>query len=222
MENEDKQAMIRDIGLQIVLIFVFVVTFLGMYGIPQKLLSKLRLRNRTAIKAKSHFVRGAQLLAQARSSKNRSRSSINSLAEEALAEAEKAIALDPKDAASYLLKAMVLDLQGFRTSALESLDAALSPLAAGSLATDERGDALLKRAELKLSVSQRGKVDSALVDLTESVKLSPKNAKAWCVLGECYEGKKMEEEAKKAYKEALELNPHLSKPQEALNKLGSS
>lgn len=221
MDNNDKQAMVRDIGLQIVMILAMVVMFLAMHGIPQKLLSKLRFRNRTGIKAKRHFVRGAQLLTEARSSKNRSRSSSKSLAEEALAEAEKAIALDPKDAASYLLKAMVLELQGFRTSALESLDAALSPLAASSLADAERGDALLKRAELKLAMSERGRVDSALGDLTESVKLNPKNAKAWCLLGECYVGKKMEEEAKKAYTEALELEPELSVAQEALNKLAS-
>ncbi|KAJ1424751.1 Tetratricopeptide-like helical domain superfamily [Sesbania bispinosa] len=222
MEYNEKTAMIRDIGLQIVLILIFIFTFLGLHGIPQRLFAKLRIRNRASIKAKRHFVQGAQLLAQARSSKNRSRSSSNSLAKQAEAEAEKAIALDPKDAASYLLKAMALEIQGFRTSALESLEAALSPLAAGSLADGERGDALLKRAELKIATSQRGKVDSALADLTESVKLSPKNPKAWCLLGECYEGNKMEEEAKKAYKEALELEPNLSVAQEALSKLGSS
>jgi len=221
METKEKQAMIRDIGLQIVMILAMVLIFLSMHGIPQKFLAKLRIRNRTGIKAKRHFVRGAQLLTQARSSKNKSRSAINNLANEALAEAEKAIELDPKDAASYLLKAMVLDLQGFRTSALESLDAALSPLAAGSLAEGERGDALFKRAELKLATSERGRVDSALADLTESVILSPKNAKAWCALGECYEGKKMEEEAKKAYKEALELEPQFSVPVEALNSNGA-
>ncbi|XP_061352496.1 uncharacterized protein LOC133297385 [Gastrolobium bilobum] len=220
MENDEKQAMVRDIVLQVVLILLMVLMFLAMHGIPQRLLAKLRFTNRRGIEAKRHFVKGAQLLAQARSPKNRSSS--KSLANEALAEAEKAIALDPKDAASYLLKAMVLDLQGFRTSALDSLDAALSPLAAASLGDGERGDALLKRAELKIAVSQRGRVDSAQSDLTESVKLSPKNAKAWCLLGECYEKNKMEEEARKAYKEALELEPQLSVAQEALNRFGSS
>ncbi|WJX41215.1 hypothetical protein P8452_28603 [Trifolium repens] len=217
MDPKEKHAMYRDIGLQVIMILGMVIIFLSMHGIPQKFLAKLRIQNRTGIKAKRHFVRGAQLLTQARSSKNKSRSAINNLATEALAEAEKAIELDPKDAASYLLKAMILDLQGFRTSALESLDAALSPLAAGSLAKDERGDALYKRAELKLATSERGRVDSALADLTESVILSPKNAKAWCALGECYEGKKMDEEAKKAYKEAHELEPQFSVPVEALN-----
>ena len=113
---------------------------------------------------------------------------------------------------------MALDLQGFRSNVL---DAALSPLAVGSLAEEERGNVLLKRAELKIAMSERC-VDSMLADLTESVKLSPRNAKAWCMLGETYEGNKMGEEAKKAYKEALELEPQLNVAQEALSRLGSS
>lgn len=96
---------------------------------------------------------------------------------------------------------------------------ALSPLAAKSLDDGERGDALLKRAQLKIAASQ---VDSAVDDLTRSVKLSPKNVRAWCLLGECYEGKKMEAEAKKAYEKALELEPELTVARESLNRLVSS
>ncbi|TKY74428.1 anaphase-promoting complex subunit 7 [Spatholobus suberectus] len=220
MEQDEKQAMIRDIALQVVLILLAILAFLATHGVPQRLFAKLLHRppNPRAVQAKRHFVTGAQLLAEAR----RSPSNSASLAKQALAEAESAIALDPKDAASHLLKSMALDLQGFRGNALEALDAALSPLAAGSLADDERGDALLKRAELKIKTSERRRVDSVLADLTESVKLSPRNAKAWRMLGECYEGNKMGEEAKKAYKEALELEPQLNVAQEALNRLGSS
>ncbi|XP_027356108.1 uncharacterized protein LOC113865621 [Abrus precatorius] len=218
-ELSEKEAMIRDVALQIVLFLLMIFMYLAMHGIPQKLFAKLRFRNRTSLRAKRHFVKGAQLLDQARRT---TPSNSTSLAKQAEAEADQAIALDPKDAASYLLKAMALILQGFRTSALDALDAALSPLAAKSLADAERGDALLKRAELKIALNQPGHVDSALADLTESVKLSPKNAKAWCMLGECYEGNKMEEEAIKAYKEALEVEPRLSLAQDALNRLASS
>ena len=42
------------------------------------------------------------------------------------------------------------------------------------------------------------------------------------MLWECYEGNKMGEEAKKAYKEALELEPQSNVAQEALSRLGSS
>ncbi|KAK7311675.1 hypothetical protein RJT34_09962 [Clitoria ternatea] len=217
MNMDEKQAMVRDVALQIILILIFIFTFLYMHGVPQRLLAKFRFRNRTSIQAKRHFVKGAQLLSQA------SRSNSTSLAKQALSEAEKSIALNPKDAASYILKAMALDLQGFRTSALDALDAALSPLASASLADAERADALLKRAELRIAASSQPRnVDSALADLKEAVKLSPKNAKAWCLLGECCEGNKMEEEAKKAYKEALELEPRLNTAQEALNRLASS
>ena len=221
MEADEKKAMIRDVALQVVFISLTIFSFLWMHGLPQNLYAKLRHRppNSRAVQAKRHFVQGAQLLSQARRSK--SASAATSLAKQALAEAEKALALDPKDAASHLLKSMALDLQGFRTNALDALDAALSPLAAGSLAEEERGDALLKRAELKIAMSER-RVDSVLADLTESVKLSPRNAKAWCMLGECYEGNKMGEEAKKAYKEALELEPQSNVAQEALSRLGSS
>ncbi|OIV96606.1 hypothetical protein TanjilG_28463 [Lupinus angustifolius] len=182
-----------------------------------------------ATKAKRHFVKGAQLLSQARSSKNLTGSSSDSssgsdsgsfsgLVQEALEEADKSIALNPKDAAPYLLKSLALELQGFRTSALETIDMALSPLAVKSLEDEEKGDALLKRAELKNAL----KVDSVVEDLTQVVKLSPKNLKGWVLLGECYEGKKIEDEAIKAYKKALEIEPKLSIAQEALNRLGSS
>lgn len=96
---------------------------------------------------------------------------------------------------------------------------ALSPLAVKSLDDGERGDALLKRAQLKIASSQ---VDSAVDDLTRSVKLNGKNVKAWCLLGECYEGKKMRDEAKQAYEKALELEPELAVVRESLNRLVSS
>ncbi|KAI4337586.1 hypothetical protein L6164_015983 [Bauhinia variegata] len=218
MEKEN-DFMVHDILLQIGLILLMVVMFLFMHDIPKKLYAKLRLRNRADIQAKRHFVQGAQLLARARSSKTRSNA--NSLAKEAEAEAEKAIALDRKDAAAYLLKALTLDLQGFRTSALDSLDVAVSPLAVKSLTDKERGDAFFKRAELKMAMNPRSQVDSALADLTEALKLSSDNAKAHCLLGECYEVKKMIVEAKKAYEDALKVEPHLDAAREALNRLDS-
>ncbi|KAB1203934.1 hypothetical protein CJ030_MR8G020725 [Morella rubra] len=208
-----------DILLQVVLILLMVFMFLAMHGIPNKILSKIRLRNRADVQAKRHFVRGAQLLARARSSKTRSAS--NSLAKEALDEADKAIATDPKDAAAHILKSLALDLQGFKTSALDSIDVALSPLCSKSLNDPERGDALFRRAELKVAMARRGQVDSALADLTEAVSLSPDNDKAFCLLGECYEAKKMREESKKAYEDALRVEPQSTVAREALDRLGS-
>ncbi|XP_062165075.1 uncharacterized protein LOC133871664 [Alnus glutinosa] len=211
--------MVADILLQVGLILLMVYLFLAMHGIPNKVLSKLRFRNRAEIQAKRSFVVGAQLLARARSSKTRS--TATSLAKEAEAEADKAIALDPKDAAAHILKSLALDLQGFKPSALDSLDVALSPLCAKSLSDPERGDSLFKRAELKVAMARRGQVDSAVADLTLALTLSPDNAKAFCLLGECYEAKKMGEEAKKAYEDALRVDPKLTAAREALDRLGS-
>jgi tetratricopeptide (TPR) repeat protein len=191
-----------------------------MHNIPQKFLSKLRYRNRTDLQAKRHFVLGAQLIAQARSPSN-SRSTATSLAKQAEDEANKAISLDPKDAASHILKALSLDLQGFRTSALESINVALSPLAVKSLSASEKGDALFKRAELAMGMNRRGRVEPAIQDLTEAVKLNKDNAKAFCLLGECYEANKMIEEAKEAYEEALRLQPELASAKEKLDLLRS-
>ncbi|KAL2331217.1 hypothetical protein Fmac_018798 [Flemingia macrophylla] len=77
---------------------------------------------------------------------------------------------------------------GFRSNAL---DAALSPLAAASLATEERGDALFKRAELNISLSQRKHIDSAVAVLkTETVEpLQPRRrlpSLENAVVGECH------------------------------------
>lgn len=207
-----------DILLQAGIMLVTVFMFLAMHDIPQRFLSKLRFRGRKGLRAKQHFVRGAQLLGQARSAP--SRSAASSLAKDAAAEADRAILLDPRDAASHILKALALDLQGFRTSALDSLDVALSPLASRSLSDRERGDALLRRAELKFALSRRGRVDSAIDDLTVAVKLSC-GAKALLLLGQCHEAKKSKEEAVKAYQEALEMEPTLAAAREALDRLGS-
>ncbi|XP_027333399.1 uncharacterized protein LOC113848195 [Abrus precatorius] len=213
MEKTDRDSSLYDIVLQVGLVLVMIFSYLFMHDVPKRVLAKLRLRNRADIQAKRHFVHGAQLLARARSSKSRP------MAKEAQAQAQQAIALDPNDAAPHLLKALALDFLGLRSAALDSLDEALSSRAAKSLTDMERGDALLKRAELRLGTSQRGRVDSALDDLTESIKLSPNNAKAFCALGECYERKKMNEDAIKAYKEALRLEPQLRVAQQALHNL---
>ncbi|XP_017980962.1 PREDICTED: uncharacterized protein LOC18591820 [Theobroma cacao] len=209
-----------DLLLQGAIILVTIFMFLAMHDIPKKIFTKIRYRNRADFQAKRHFVLGAQLLAQARSSK--SRSSTTSLAKQAESEANKAISLDPKDAAAYILKALALDLQGYKTSALDSLDIALSPLAAKSLTDKERGDALFKRAELKMAMNRRGSgVDSAIEDLTKAVELGADNGKAFCLLGECYEIKKMKADAKAAFEEALKVEPSSNVARAALDRLGS-
>lgn len=216
MDKAEKNPGAYDIVLQAAMVLLMVLSYFFMNDIPKKLWTKLRTRNRADIQSKRYFVEGAQLLARARSSKSRA------LAKEAQARAQRAISLDPTDAAPYLLKALALDFQGLRSAALDSIDQALSPLAAASLSDSERADALLKRAELRLASSQRGRVDSALADLEESVELSPNNAKAFSALGECYVRKKMNDDAVRAYRQALQLEPQLLAAQQALQRLDSS
>ncbi|XP_011074276.1 uncharacterized protein LOC105159041 [Sesamum indicum] len=200
-----------DLLLQAAIILIAVFMFLFIHSIPQKLFSKLRLLSRRSnFEAKRHFVLGAQLLSQARSSSDRS------LAHRAEAEADRAISIDPKDAAYHILKALALELQGFKTSALDSLDIALSPLAAKSLSDGERAEALFKRAELRLAVIDGG---GAVEDLVESVKLKGDNARAYGLLGECYEKKGLKEEARKAYGDALRVQPEYDSARDALARL---
>ncbi|XP_055833733.1 uncharacterized protein LOC129902495 [Solanum dulcamara] len=211
----------RDLLLQAILILVTIFMFLFMYNVPQKYFSKLRLRNRADMQSKRHFVQGAQLLSQAKLAAAKDRSDSASLAKSAEAQADLAIALDPKDAAAHILKALALDLQGFKTSALDSIDVALSPLAVKSLSEPERADALFKRAQLRLAASRRGQVDSVIDDLTQSVRLKGDNVKAFCLLGDCYEKKGLKEEAQKAYQEAQKVQPNFAPAREALDRLNS-
>uniref|UniRef100_A0A5B7BNE3 Uncharacterized protein n=1 Tax=Davidia involucrata TaxID=16924 RepID=A0A5B7BNE3_DAVIN len=213
--------MMNDILLQIGFILFTVFMFLLMYNIPQKAFTKIRLslRNPADFQAKRHFIQGAQLLAQARSAKDPSAAS--SLATSAADEADRAIALDPKDAAAHILKSLTLEFQGFKTSALDSLDVALSPLAKKSLSDHERGDALFKRAELKMTLARGERVDSAVADLVNSVRLKNDNAVAFCLLGECYETEGKTEEARKAYEDAVRVEPRYTAAREALVRLGS-
>ncbi|KAM0031704.1 putative tetratricopeptide-like helical domain superfamily [Helianthus debilis subsp. tardiflorus] len=212
--------MTSDLAMQAAFILITILMFMWMQKVPQNLLTKFRYRNRSSNDAKRHFITGAQLLAKSRSTKDHA-SSVR-LAKSAADEADKSISLDPNDAASHILKALALDAQGLISAAVESLDVALSPLTAKSLSYAERGDALLKRAEIKVKGSKRGRVDSAIEDLVESVKLKGDNPKAYWLLGECYEKKTMKDEAVDAYERALRIDHDCVAARDALNRLGST
>lgn len=212
-----------DLLLQAALILLSIFMYLFMHNIPQNLYSKLQMRRQArTIQARRHFVLGAQRLSQARSSKDLSSTMRMTLAKSAEEEAEKAIEIDAKDAALHLLKAMALEVQGFKTSAVDAMDVALSPLASKSLSVAEKAEALHKRAELRLAVSKGERVDSAAFeDLIESVRLKGDNVKTLCLLGECYEKKGLSEEARKAYEDAVKVQPDYSAAQDALARLSS-
>lgn len=217
--------MMSDILVQAAFISTMLFMFLWMLNIPQNLFNKFRYREKSSYAAKRHFVRGAELLARSRSTADRAAATI--LANSAVEHADKSIAVNPKDAAAHILKALALDLQGFTTSALEALNAALSPLAAKSLSDGEKSDALFKRAEIKMKLLSKGGdeggsgVESAVADLVESVRLKSDNAAALRLLGECYEKKEMKEEALKAYLDSVKIEPKSAKAQAALVRLGA-
>ncbi|KAL2521744.1 Tetratricopeptide repeat (TPR)-like superfamily protein [Forsythia ovata] len=207
-----------DVLLQLGIIIFTLGIFYALHSLPKRALTKLRYKARPGTHVHRHFIQGAQFLSRARSSKNKS--TAFNLAKSAANEADKALAIEPKDPAAHILKAMALDLMGHKNSALKSLDLALSPPAVKMLAEKERGDALFKRAQLQISLNRKRRVDSAIEDLVEAVRLSADNAKVFCLLGECYEMKGLKEDAKQAFEEALRVDPHLKEARDGLGRLG--
>ncbi|KAK9678848.1 hypothetical protein RND81_11G236800 [Saponaria officinalis] len=194
--------------------------FLIIYNFPKKTLTKLRSNNRASIQTNRHFLQGAHLLSRARSTRNKATSA--TLADAALAEADKALAIQPKNAAAHILRGLVLDFLGRRAAALRSLDMALTTPAVKTLSEREKGDALVKRAEIQMAVNKRRRVDSAMTDLIEAVGLTRDNSKAYSLLGQCYEIKGVkDEEAVKAFSRALELDPLCDSARQGLARLTS-
>ncbi|KAL3838660.1 hypothetical protein ACJIZ3_023251 [Penstemon smallii] len=208
----------RDTLIQLSILILTLTIFYLLHGLPKRALTKLRSKSRSNNQAHRHFIQGAQFLSRSRSTRNKS-TSFN-LAKSAVNEADKALALDPKDPAAHILKAMAQIVMGHKTAALKSLDLALLPPAVKMLAAREKGDALFKRAELQFGLNKKRRVDSAIEDLVEAVGLSPDNGKAFCLLGQCYEVKGLREEAKKAFVEALRVEPGLEEAQNGLGRIG--
>lgn len=210
---------LTDVAVQVLILIFAVAMFVAIQYFPKQALSKLRTKNRASLQSNRHFLQGTQFLARAKSTSQKSQS--QTLAKNALLEAETAISLSPRDPAPLLLKALALDLMGHKASALKTIESALSSPRVKSLEGRERGDALVKMAELKMAVNRRRRVDSAIEDLKEAVNLSGQEERAHCLLGQCYEWKGMREDAKWAFEEALRVQPGSVEARKGLDRLGS-
>lgn len=206
--------LLQAIALVVGLCVVWLAQSLG-----KGMLGPSRARGRKKAEARHHFVKGAQLLARSRSSAGKP-SEARSLAKEANAEADKAIMLDPNDAACHVLKSLALEQQGLLPAALRSMDLALSPTIAKSLTPSEMSDALMKRGGLLFSTSKgRRNLDAAIADLQKSVEITPDNPKVLCMLALCQEKNRLYADAEKSYERVLALDPESDEARAGLTRL---
>ncbi|XP_031287629.1 uncharacterized protein LOC116146366 [Pistacia vera] len=200
--------MATEIMVQVALLILSLLIIYYIYHFSKQNLPKLPTQTRTTFQIDRHLAEATRLLNRAKSTPDKSKS--QTAAKHALTEAQMAISLNPRDPKPHILKANILEFMGHQRSALSLLDSALRQPRVKALAARERGELLVKRAELKLSVNKRRRVDSAVEDLKEAVKLSEGGCdyKIYYLLSECYEFKGLREEAKKwAIKEALKVGP---------------
>uniref|UniRef100_A0A1J3I3W6 Uncharacterized protein n=2 Tax=Noccaea caerulescens TaxID=107243 RepID=A0A1J3I3W6_NOCCA len=187
-----------------ILLLTFVM-FWAIKHLSQQGLTKFRAKHRATLQSQRQLIQATRLLARARSSTKKSQS--QSLAKTALTEADDVIAISPDDAAGHIVRALALDLLGHHTAALKSFDTALTYPRLKSLSVGERADALVKRAEMKLAVNRRRRIDSAIEDLEEAMKLAAgtDTARILRLLGECYEFTGLKEKAQWALNEASKI-----------------
>ncbi|XVF61501.1 hypothetical protein PTKIN_Ptkin08bG0134900 [Pterospermum kingtungense] len=217
--------MATEIFVQVAILLLTLAILFAIQYVPKKTVKKHRTDHRATTQSQRHLTRATHLLSRAKSNPHKDQT--QTLAKTAITEIEKALSLSPKDPTPHILKSLALDLLGHKGSALRSLDLALASTRVKSLPQRERVEAMMRRAELKLAVNKRRRVDSAVMDLEEAVRMSDEEGgavktKAFCLLGECYEFKGMREEARQAFEEALKVEPGSSLARLGLERLSSS
>ncbi|KAL1365485.1 hypothetical protein HN51_013513 [Arachis hypogaea] len=201
--------------LQVGILILTLSLFLVMtYLRNQTLHARTRARNRDPKpEANRHLAQASRLLALARPRD----------AKAALTEADRALSLNPREPTAHILRARALRIMGHHAAALRSMDSALWPPAVRLLSTEDRADALVERAELKLAVNRRRRIDSAVEDLIAAVELSEGervDSEALCLLGKCYESKGMKDKAKEAFRKVLDVEPDSIEARNGLDRLG--
>jgi Tfp pilus assembly protein PilF len=117
--------------------------------------------------------------------------------EQALAEFEQALALDPYNTQALYGRGLIYQGQNQHQQAIEDFTAAsgLAP---------QRVEPLLARANSYLALN---KAKEATADLDEAVQADPNSAEAWTVRGEAYERLGDKDKAAASYSRAVALRP---------------
>jgi len=130
--------------------------------------------------------------------------------EEALAEFEKALELDPYNAQALYGRGLVYQGEKQHEKAIEDFAAAHG-------LTPQRAEPLVARAVSYLAID---KVKEAVTDLDEAVEADPNSASAWSHRGLAYERLGDKDKAKTSYSRALALRPRDDAAKNGLSRVG--
>ncbi len=148
---------------------------------------------RPATEARLHAQRAADLLAVGR-------------VEEAVAEIERALSIEPNAADAFALQTIIFIVQNQKKKALETAIRAV------------KSDPTSATARIALSYAQQARFDleGARVSLEDAVKLDPANALAWARLAEMDASFGRLDKSLEAAKKAVSIDPNLSRTQTVL------
>jgi Tfp pilus assembly protein PilF len=130
--------------------------------------------------------------------------------EEALAEFEKALALDPYNAQALYGRGLLYQGEKQHEKAIEDFAAAHG-------LTPQRAEPLVARAVSYLALD---KVKEAVTDLDEAVQADPNSASAWSHRGLAYERLGDKDKAKTSYARALTIRPRDDAAKNGLARVG--
>ena len=130
--------------------------------------------------------------------------------EEAMAEYEKALALDPYNAQALYGRGLIYQGEKQHEKAIEDFTAAHG-------LTPQRAEPLVGRAISYLALD---KAKEAVTDLDEAVQADPNSAPAWSQRGLAYEKLGDKEKAKASYNRAIALRPRDDAARHGLARVG--
>jgi tetratricopeptide (TPR) repeat protein len=130
--------------------------------------------------------------------------------EEALAEFEKALALDPYNAQAVYGRGLIYQGEKQHEKAIEDFTSAHG-------LTPQRAEPLVARAASYLALD---KIKEAVTDLDEAVQADANSATAWSYRGQAYERLGEKDKAKASYSRALAIRPRDDTAKNGLARLG--